>query len=203
MVTRMSLPPESHQGTTAKGSQAPPEKDNASSGALTTLRGSSVGKVDARQVGRVLLVLCLLTLAVLVVVFSVVGAHRNNQISSLHNHGVPADMTVASCGVLLGGSGSTDAGHSCRGTFTLDGHRYTEPIPGSAKYLKGEPLKITVVPGDPSLLSLTQMVTTEHSSWTVFVLPAILFLVFVFVLLGLVVERRGRSEREEQPDSAT
>ena len=185
-------PPESHQGPTTKGSEAS-TKGNASSEALTTLRGSSVGKVDTRRVGRVLLVLGLVTLAVLVVVFSVAGAHRNSQVSSLRNQGVTAEMTVTACAVLIGGSGSTPAGDACRGTFTLGGHRYSEAIPGSAEYTTGQSLRIRVVPGDPALLSPAQIVRTERSSWTVFVLPAILFLVLLLVLIGLVVERRRRA----------
>jgi hypothetical protein len=192
-------PPESHQRPTAKGSEASTQMGRASSEALTTtLRGSSVGKVDTRRVGRVLLVLCLVTLAVLVVVFSVAGAHRNSQISSLRNHGVTAEMTVTGCAVLIGGSGSTPAGDACRGAFTLDGHRYTEPIPGSAEYTTGQSLRIKVVPGDPALLSPVEVLQTEHSSWTVFVLSAILFLVLLLILAGLVVERRGAGTRRSR-----
>jgi hypothetical protein len=165
-------------------------KGGTSSEALTTLRGSSVGKVDTRQVGRVLLVVSLLTLAILVVAFSAAGAHRNDQVSSVRNHGVPAVMTVTDCQELIGGSGSTPAGDVCRGTFTLEAHRYTEPIPGSAVYTKGESLRIIAVPGDPALLLPAHIVATEHSSWTVFVLPAILFIVLVLVLVGLAIVRR-------------
>jgi hypothetical protein len=184
-------PPESHRGTAARGSGASSKAAGASSEALTTLRGSSVGKVDTRRVGRVLLVVTLLTLLVLVVAFSVAGAHRNDQVSSLHNQGVPAVMTVTKCQVLIGGSGSTPAGDACRGIFTLEGHRYTEPIPGSKVYIEGKTLSIVVVRGDPALLLPQKILQTEHSSWTVYVLPGILFIVLLLTLGGLAVVRRN------------
>jgi hypothetical protein len=153
-----------------------------------------VGKVDGRRVAGVLVVLCLITLAVLVVVFSVAGAHRNSQVSSLRNQGVKVDMTVTGCAVLIGGSGSTPAGDACRGAFTLDGHRYVEAIPGSAVYTTGQSLPIVVVPGDPALLAPVRVVTHEQSSWTVFILPVILFLVLLAGLVGFVVVRRRRGD---------
>jgi hypothetical protein len=165
-----------------------------SSEALTNLRGSSVAKVNTRQVGQVILILTLVTLFVLAVVFLVAGVHRNNQITGLHEHGVPAVMTVTECAVLIGGSGSTPAGDSCRGTFTLDGHHYAEAIPGSAEYDTGQQLHIVVVPNDPALLAPRQVAVNEHTSWTTFILPAILFVAFLLLLGWAIALHRRRSE---------
>jgi hypothetical protein len=187
---------ESHPRPVMRGSSAPTD-EVTSAETLTNLRGSSVGKVDARRVGHVLLAASLVTLAVLVVVFSLAGAHRNDQISKLRNHGVHVDMTVTGCALLIGGTGSTPAGHACRGAFTLDGHRYTEPIPGSAQYDRGQSLRILVVPGDPALLAPAHVVAHEHSSWTVFVLPAILFVVLLLAVVGLLVVRRRKGSAEK------
>jgi hypothetical protein len=169
-------------------------EETSSTEALTTLRGSSVGKVDSRRVVRVLVVLCLVALAVLVVVFSVAGAHRNTQVSSLHHQGVKVDMTVTTCAVLIGGSGSTPAGDACRGAFTLDGHRYVEAIPGSATYSPGKPLSIVVVPHDPALLAPAKILAGEQSTWTVFVVPGILFIVLLGALVGFVIVRSRRED---------
>ncbi len=185
-----SQPTSRQEPTAAKGTAA--EGEDASSEAMTTLRGSSVGKVNTHRVGQVVLVLTLVTLLVLAVVFFVAGVHRNNQVSSLHDHGVPAVMTVTGCAVLIGGTGSTPAGASCRGTFTLEGHRYSEAIPGSDKYETGQQLHITVVPGDPALLALAP--ANEHTSWTTFILPLVLFVVFLVLLGWALVVRRHRAE---------
>jgi hypothetical protein len=194
MVTSVSTSPESPRGTAGTAPEASGGREPSSSEALTTLRGSSVGKVDGRRVAQVLVVLCLVTLAVLVVVFSVAGAHRNSQVSTLRTHGVKVDMTVTGCAVLIGGSGSTPAGDACRGAFTLDGHRYVEAIPGSAVYTSGQSLRIVVVPGDPALLAPVRVVMDEHSSWTVFILPAILFAVLAVGSAGFVAVRRRRAD---------
>ncbi len=174
----------------AEADRMQPGKADSSSEAVTNLRGSSVGKVNTRRVGQVILVITLVALLVLSIVFFVAGVHRNNQISSLHKNGVPAVMTVTGCALLIGGSGSTPAGDECQGTFTLDGHHYAEAIPGLAPYETGEKLHIVVVPGDPALLAPTHVLADEHSSWTTFILPVLLFVAFVLLLLGWVVLRR-------------
>ncbi len=183
--------PTSRQEPTVDGAQA--EASDASSEAMTTLRGSSVGKVDTHRVGQVILVLTLVTLLVLAVVFLVAGVHRNNQVTSLRNQGVPAVMTVTQCAVRLGGSGSTAAGAACRGTFTLDGHQYSEAIPGSAHYDTGHQLHIMVVPSDPALLAPTNVAADEHASWTTFIVPVVLFVAFLLLLGWFVLQRRHRS----------
>jgi hypothetical protein len=175
----------------------PTAGEDVSGQTMTTLRGSSVGTVDTRRVGRVLVAALLVTLAVLVVVFALAGAHRNDQISKLHNDGVNVEMTVTRCALLIGGSGSTPAGDACRGTFTLDGHSDSEPIPGSDRHTPGQSLRIVVVRGDPALLAPAQVVAHEHSSWTVFILPAVLLAVLVLAVVALlVVPRRRRAARE-------
>ncbi len=184
--------PTSRQGPTADTPRT--ERADAPSEAMTTLRGSSVGKVDTHRVGQVILVLTLVTLLVLAIVFLVAGIHRNNQVSTLRNQGVPAVMTVTRCAVLLGGSGSTAAGASCRGTFTLNGHQYSEAIPGSAQYDTGHQLHIIVVPNDPALLAPAHVAANEHSSWTTFILPVILFVAFLLLLGWFVLQRRHRSQ---------
>ena len=93
------------------------------------------------------------TLAVLVVVFTVAGVHSNNQTDALHDHGVPVTFTVTGCLGLLGGSGSNAAGYSCHGTYALDGHRYTEALPGTAFHRPGAAVAAVAVPGDPALVS--------------------------------------------------
>jgi hypothetical protein len=170
------------------------ETEAASAQTLTNLRGSSVGTVDTRRVAQVILTACLVTLVVLVVVFSLSGAHRNDQISKLHDQGVKVAMTVTGCTILVGGSGSNDAGHACHGAFTLDGHRYVESIPGLAPYTAGQSLHVVVVPGDPAVLSPVHVLAHEHSSWTVFILPAVLFVVLLLTLVGLVVLHRRNGD---------
>ena len=115
---------------TAPEAPAPSGPPRSSSEPLSTLRGAGVN-YDARKVGQVVVGLCLVTLAVLVVVFTVAGVHRNSQINELHHDGVPVTVTVTNCIGLMGGSGSNAAGYSCSGSFTVHGTHYTESLPGS------------------------------------------------------------------------
>ena len=104
---------------------------------VAPLRGAGV-QISGRRVGQVVLGIVLATLAVLVVVFTIVGVHNNQQNDQLHNQGVPVTFTVTGCLGLLGGSGSNAAGYTCRGTYELDGHRYNERLPGTVLHAPGD-----------------------------------------------------------------
>ena len=169
----------------------------AASERLAPLRGAGV-QVDARRAGRVLVLAGMATLAVLAVVFFVVGIDKNAQINRLHHHGVDVAFTVSGCLGLLGGSGSNAAGYSCRGSFAFGGHRYDEPIPGSTFYRPGTHLRAVTVPGDPALTAPVAMVAGEHTSMTVFIVPVVLLGVLL-LLVGADVVRRRRRHGTESP----
>jgi hypothetical protein len=166
---------------------------------VSTLRGASVN-YDARRVGRAVVGLCLVALLVLVVIFTVAGVHKNSQINRLHHDGVPVTVTVTSCLGLMGGSGSNAAGYSCTGTFTVDGKRYSESLPGTDFHKPNSSLRAIVVPSDPALVTPVSIVRTEHSGLSVFIVPGIL-LVVLLLLVGLIVVLPRRA-RHEVPPSA-
>jgi hypothetical protein len=157
---------------------------------VSTLRGAGVGAVNARRVGTIVVGLSLVALTVLVVVFFVAGVHKNDQINDLRQHGVPVEVTVTGCTGLLGGSGSNGAGYACKGTFSVDSHRYDEAIPGNTLYAPGTKLRAVTVPGDPELFSTARIVDSEHPSGSVFILPVILLAVLVLLVASLVLIRR-------------
>ena len=158
------------------------------------LRGAGVS-VDGRRVGRVAVGIVLVTLAVLAIVFTIVGIHTNQQDDRLHHEGVPVTFTVTGCLGLLGGSGSNAAGYSCRGTYTLDGRHYSGvQLPGDSFHRPGSTVAAIAVPGDPALVSPASIVATEHSSAGAFVLPAVLTaILLVLVALLLLLSRRSRA----------
>jgi hypothetical protein len=170
---------------------------------IGSLRGASV-QFDLRRAGQVAVGLVAATLLVLVVVLTVAGVHSNNQIDTLHGRGVPVTVTVSGCLGLLGGSGSNAAGYSCHGSYTLDGRRYTEPLPGTSFHAPGSTIAAVAVSGDPALLSPDNIIENQHSSAGVYVVPAVLAGVLV-VLLGLIVWRYRTVRRDEahQADPTT
>jgi hypothetical protein len=168
--------------------------DGRASESLTTLRGAGVD-VDVGRVVRVLVGLVAVTLAVLVVILFLAGVHRNDQITELHRRGVAVEVTVSGCMGLLGGSGSNAAGYQCRGSYTLDGHTYTEAIPGDTLHPPGTRLRAVAVPGDPALLSTAGAVAAEHASGRVFVLPAVLLAALVALAAAVIARTRRRATR--------
>jgi hypothetical protein len=153
------------------------------------LRGAGV-EADGRRVGRVVVVVCLVALAVLVIVLVLAGVQKNAEITRLRQSGVGVQATVAGCLGLMGGSGSNLVGYDCRGSFTLDGHRYNEALPGNSLHPPGATVRIITVPSDPALVATVSAVATERPSPSVFVLPAILLVILGLLVAALVLKRR-------------
>jgi len=179
----------------------PGSGENEPTDRVGQLRGAGV-QVDSRRIGQVALGLVLATLAVLAIVFTVVAVHTNRQDDRLHNDGVPVTFTVSGCMGLLGGSGSNAAGYACRGTYTLDGHRYNEPLPGVAFHRPGSTVAAIAVPGDPALVSPASIVATEQSSAGAYVLPVILW-VLLLALAGLLLVLHRRRKATGSQDGLT
>jgi hypothetical protein len=160
---------------------------------LTTLRGASV-EVDPRRAARVAVALCVVALAVVGVSLCVAGVDKNAEIRGLHQQGTTVEVTVTRCFGLLGGSGSNGVGNRCLGTFILDGMRYHGTIPGNALWAPGTTIRLVTIKRDPGLLATSHEVANEHTSWRVFILPTVLFVVATALVIAIVVRRQRRSE---------
>jgi hypothetical protein len=196
MAMTTTDPPVSGNGEPDGVTGSTPESDRTDE-RVGRLRGAGV-EVNGRRVGQVAFGIVLATLAILAIVFTIVGVHTNQQDDRLHNDGVPVTFTVTGCLGLLGGSGSNAAGYSCQGTYTLDGARYHEQLPGNSFHRPGSTVAAIAVPGDPALVSPASIVATEHSSAGVFVLPAILLIALLVLVALLIVLRRRRQRIERQ-----
>jgi len=183
---------------TAPPAPAPSGPPSSSGAPLSTLRGAGVN-YDARKVAHVAVGLCLVTLAVVAVVLTVAGVHSNSQINRLRHDGVHVTVTVTNCLGLMGGSGSNAAGDSCTGSFTLHGTRYTESLPGTAFHHVGSIVAATVVPNDPALVSPDKVLSGQHASLNVFLLPLIL-LVVLALLVALTIRLRRRNKNAAPPE---
>ena len=167
-------------------------------GPLMSLRGAGVD-VDFRRAGRVAVAVLLLAMAAAAAVLLVAGAQKNAQITRLHDHGVGVEVTVTRCIGLMGGSGSNLAGYQCRGTFTINGHRYDEALPGATSPLSGATFRAVADPSDPALLSTRGAVAAEHASWRVFALPVVMLAVMALTVVAWALKRRSRSGADPTP----
>jgi hypothetical protein len=166
-------------------------------GPVSMLRGARI-EIDGARVGRVLVATVLAALAAFAVVFFVVGAHKNAQINELRSHGVRVELTVTRCQGLMGGSGSNLAGYACTGTFGFDGRLFDEPIPGNAEYAPGTRLRVVTAANGTGLFAPIGVLAGERSSWKVFILPAALALVCVFLAGAVLLRRRHSSPRSKR-----
>jgi hypothetical protein len=158
-------------------------------GPVTTLRGAGVD-VDPHRATQLIVGTCLVALAVVAVILLVSGIRKNAHDASLQDHGVPVSVTVSGCLGLLGGSGSNAAGYACKGSYTYDGLRYQQAIPGDALLHAGTVIRGVIVSSDPRLLSTPAAVAAQHSSWRVYLAPAILFGILVVASGALLLARR-------------
>lgn len=158
---------------------------------VTTLRGAGVD-VDPHRAAQLVVGACLVGLTVVAVILLVSGIQKNAHVASLRDHGVPVPVTVSGCLGLLGGSGTNAAGYACKGTYAYDGHRYQQAIPGDTLLHAGTVIRGVIVPSDPRLLSTPAAVDAQHSSWRVYIAPAILFGILVVVSGALLLARRRR-----------
>jgi hypothetical protein len=148
--------------------------------------------VDPHRAAQLVVGACLVGLTVVAVVLLVSGIQKNAHVASLHDHGVPVSVTVSGCLGLLGGSGSNAAGYACKGTYTYDGHRYRQAIPGDTLLHAGTVIRGVIVPSDPRLLSTPAAVAAQHSSGRVYIAPAVLFGILVVASGALLLARRHR-----------
>jgi uncharacterized membrane protein len=191
-MTSTDSPGPGNRDEDGRSAPAPPDQPPARVGQL---RGAGVS-VDARRVGQVAIGIVLVTLAVLAILFTIVGIHTNQQDDRLHHDGVPVTFTVTGCLGLLGGSGSNAAGYSCRGSYSLDGRHYSGvQLPGDSLHRPGSTVAAIAVPGDPALVSPTSIVAGQHSSAGAFVLPAVLAAILLVLVALLVLRRRRRVTR--------
>jgi len=140
--------------------------------------------------------LCLAVFAAILVVSFLSISNDNARVSRMKAHGIPVSVTVTGCLGNIGGSGSTSAGYTCRGDYTIHGATYHELIGSMTTFAAAG----TTVPGvvDPShhgTVVLSSFVRSASASPWRFVTPSILTIVLIALSLGLwnVAHRAQRS----------
>ena len=147
-------------------------------------------EVDSRRVARGLIGVCVVAVAAVTVVLFAAAVHKNVQITTLRQHGVPIEVTVSRCLGELSGSGSNAAGYSCRGTFVLNGQRHSGTIPGNTLLAPGTTVRMVTVESDPGLIATIHQAETGHTSWGVFILPAVLLVILATLVAAIAVRSR-------------
>jgi len=162
------------------------------------IRAGGGVSVDRRRIVMVIGAAVVVALLALSFVLAVEAVQSYRRIDLLRAEGVPVVVTVTDCLGLASGTGITEVGFSCHGTFRLGARQYRAGIDGTAQlYPVGASLDAVTVPGDPQILYTAAAAGALHTSWTEFVAPAALFLGAVAVLaVGLRVLGRRSPPRE-------
>ena len=155
------------------------------------IRGAAAPALPgAARIMRAVVIALLVTLAVLVVVFTVEGVAHRNRIERLRSAGVPVRTVVTGCTGSAGGTGITVAYFTCTGTFRVDGVPHAAVIHGNTALLApGTELATVVDPRDPSTLSTPGAVS---GAWSGFVPAAATLGVLLAISLAYRLARRRR-----------
>ena len=155
------------------------------------IRGAAAPALPgAARIARAAFTALLVTLAVLVVVFTAEGVAHRNRVERLRSAGVPVRTVVTGCTGGAGGTGITVAYFTCTGTFRVDGVPHTAVIHGNTALLApGTELATVVDPRDPSSLSTPGAVSGE---WSGFVPAAATLGVLLAISLAYRLGRRRR-----------
>jgi hypothetical protein len=156
------------------------------------IRGAGGVRIEGRRVAAFILAFGVLIFAVLTAVFTGIAIHHNSRATSLKQRGVPVQVTVTGCVGLASGTGITGTGFTCRGSYTLSGHQYNEQIGGTANlFAVGQKIEGVAVRDEPAVLYTATSARTMHSTWTVYITPAVLLM----VLIATEVSRRRVTRR--------
>jgi hypothetical protein len=132
-------------------------------------------EIEPSRLVRVAIGVCVVLLVGIVIDMTISAANQESRQARLRQQGVPVEVVVTGCLGSGSGSGQTVAGYTCRGTYTLGGHRYNEVIGGTTVvHPVGQQLRAVAVPSEPTLVSTADGVARKHSSWTPYITPAIL-----------------------------
>jgi hypothetical protein len=175
-------------------SEAPPATVSAAPGGY--IRGGGGVELGGRRVTRTIVWFCAVILGVLVVVLAVAALRENNRANRLRAHGVPVDFTVSSCLGLASGTGITESGYTCRGTFTLGGHTYQDVLRGSLDlYPAGTVVSAVADPHDPSVVATAASVAHRSASWKAFTAAGVTLVCLIVLLAGVWWHSRRRRKR--------
>jgi hypothetical protein len=149
------------------------------------IRGAAVSHLEWRRLRRALISIALTVLAVVAVILTIDAARSGLLIRRLDARGQTVQVTVTGCLGLASGTGITPVGYTCRGTFTLLGHRYNNVIHGtSSLHPVGQTLSGITDPQSPGPVFTVESVRAAPSLERRFIVPAALF---ALLLVGSAV----------------
>jgi hypothetical protein len=159
---------------------------------IASLRGPEPRPIDRQTLRDIMVGFCAVVLIALSVTFFVTGANHNSTVNDLRQHGVRVQVKVTSCTGELGGSGSNNAGYTCRGSFTLLGKHYQSTLPDNTARKVGSTVVYVTPSDDPGHLTTVTAWQTDSPSAEVFIVPIVLGLVGLVIAVLLVRSILGR-----------
>jgi hypothetical protein len=158
------------------------------------IRGAG-GVLNRRVAVRGVVGFCLVLLSTMTVVLATQAIRERSRELRLRDHGVAVEVTVTGCVAIASGTGITESGFNCRGSFVLNGRTDAAVIGGTqALYPVGAVVQAVADPNDPTNLSTATAVNARHASSTAFIPAAITFLLLIVLIAG-VGWRTRRSKR--------
>lgn len=181
--------------TDDKHSQSHPTELPSSRGAAPGDRVASLRGAQAASLGRQF---WLRAATVGLVIFAVAIAlsfastlNDHSRLARMKANGIPVTVTISNCVGNMGGSGSNVAGYVCRGTYAIDGVKFSEIISSMTTFASpGSGVPAIADPSQHGYIALASAIRHASSSSTAFLV--LIALIAVFVLLATLLLRMRR-----------
>jgi len=169
---------------------------------VTSLRGPATVRID-RRLWLYLGFLGLLVLAVVLVVSFLSTTNDNARIDRMKAHGLTVAVTVIDCIGNIGGSGSTSAGYTCHGDYTVGDTRYHELIGSMSTFSPpGTVVRGIVDPSRHSTVVLASAIRTSVASPRAYVPSGLLTIALISLTLVLMRAARRHESSRRVPSTA-
>jgi hypothetical protein len=164
------------------------------------------GGVDVRgsRVAAIAVVTIAVVLGVSAITLTVGAVHRNARMDDLRRGGVAVPVTVTGCVAISSGVGMGTEYWQCRGSYRVAGQTHNEVIGGSRQLLAtGQTVHGVASRAHPTVLSTAASLARRRSTWTSFVVPALLGAAAIVLAFGyLVIAGRLRSRADRTASAA-
>lgn len=168
------------------------------------IRGGDGRPTDNRHVLQIGVVACLVAVALVVLALTVQAARQDSRSDRLARDGVPVRVTVTSCLGRATGTGITENGFTCRGSFVFNGQRHVDRIAGTTTLLPtGTVIRGVTDPASLSTLSAAGAVTASRGAWRAYALGASALVLLLIAGLATWRFRRSGSRTGEADDWPT
>lgn len=160
------------------------------------IRGGGGITAEPKRVIRITALIMISALAVLTVALTVAAVRDNSKIRGLQSRGVVTPVQISSCLALASGTGITESGFTCSGTYAFRGVTRTSVVLGVVRQLAPGTMLVGVVDAaHPDIVATQPTVANAAPYARAFIPPGASMAAMALIALALRTAQRRRGKR--------